>query len=226
VKLSGGDSLPGSAATGPKFSSHVGAGFGAQPDTCGRRSTCARDGNLGNGAGGGMSGDTSSSGRSFARLRIAGDHRTDQRVLHAGAKATLGRTVVVQVLVQGTGNGMLDGGFHCVCGKSGPNVFAEACGPAAMAQCLDACPRYHAGNWTLANYRLFPVLSVRMTARGDYCGRHAHGTQHPREYHCGTHTHTDAIGWPNQAKGCIVHCRRAKFTRNKEGALRVCFLIH
>src|SRR5260370_25114437 len=105
-----------------------------------------------------MTGYASCSGGSLAGFGIAGDHGARERVLHGRGEAGLGRTVVVQIFVQRRGNGMLDGGFNCVGGKSGSNVFAEAFGSATMSKGLDTGPGRHASNSTFPNSRLFPVF--------------------------------------------------------------------
>src|SRR5260370_16655796 len=99
--------------------------------------------------------------------------------------------------------------------KAGSNVLAET---ASMRKGLDPSTAQDAGNRTLCNSRLFPMFSVRMTPRGNNSGSHAHGRQHPREYESSTHTHTCAIGWPNQRNQCIARFRAGEVYANERAA--------
>lgn len=85
-------------------------------------------------------------------------------------KTGLRGTVIMQIFVKRSGDGVLNGVFYCVGGESSAQPLSEACGTAAVivgmaGQLSDSSSRSHTTECSFSESRMFPVVPVRMGVR-------------------------------------------------------------
>jgi hypothetical protein len=139
----------------------------------------------------------------LSTFRAAGDHSTFQRMPQPRTKAAFGGAVIVQVFVERSGNGMLNGSFYRVGGHSRAQPFSKARSaspiiPWVAAQLSHPCTRSHTAQRSLSEGGMLPVLAVRMLVPSlrhcgvGYCQRNGY----QNELGDPSHTEISAIGLP------------------------------
>ena len=112
---------------GPEFPRNVSSGLTRESDACGRSAATGMENRLGDHTGRRMSRKFSHSGATLSAFRTASDHGTLQRMREPGTKAPLRRTVIMQIFVKRSRDGVLHGAFYRVGRESRAQPLSEAC---------------------------------------------------------------------------------------------------
>ena len=111
---------------GPKLARDIGPGVGRQPNACRGCAAGGGQSRLGEGSRGGVSGNAARGWSTFPAVCIPGNNGADQGVPHAAWESALIRAVVLEILMERAGDGVLHCRFYSVGGETSSHAFAES----------------------------------------------------------------------------------------------------